>query len=129
MLNRLVMIALAIIVSSAFGARPARAAGCHVPDRPILATRYTWDRVDRLDRARAVDAPAPTTLTRVPCSGESPQPPGASSVMTSQADRPVAVLKPPSVSELSTFGDDILSIDPHPFRLDRPPRHGTPSLA
>jgi hypothetical protein len=122
MLSRLAMIALAMIVASPFGAGPAHASGCHVPDRPILSTRFTWERDRPVDPAGLIDGQAPPVLTRVPCSGEVPQLPGSPTGLVAQADRTTTHFDPPTVSEPAIAGDDIVRIDPHPFRLDRPPR-------
>ena len=122
MLSRPAMMALAMIFAWPFGARPAHASGCHVPDRPILSTRFTWERDRQFDPAGLVDGQAPPILTRVPCSGEVPQVPGSPTGLAGQADRTSTHFDPPTVSEPAITGDDIANIDPHPSRLDRPPR-------
>jgi hypothetical protein len=120
------MLALAIAVwlSSPMGARPARAAGCHLPERPILATPLSWERDGRLE-AWAITAEvhlAPPALTRVPCPGEVPQGPVVTTASAGQAILlPVDVAAPCGCESLLAAAD-IGHVQPHPFRLDRPPR-------
>lgn len=125
-LTRPATLALAMLVWFALpiGARPARAAGCHLPDRPVLGL----DRAERPDRRTPAWALlergelAPPILTRVPCSGESPN-----TTVTARvpivAELPATVLEGPvSASGRIQPFDDTDNRDPHPLRLDRPPR-------
>jgi hypothetical protein len=122
MLSLLTLMALAMIVASPFGASSAHASGCHVPDRPILSTRFTWERDQHFDPAGLFDRQAPPILTQVPCSGEIPQVTGSPTGLVGPAVRTDTGFDPPSVSERASIGEVVASIDPHPFRLDRPPR-------
>jgi hypothetical protein len=120
------MLALAMLVwlSSPMGARPAQAAGCHVPERPIVATPLSWERDDRLEAwAMTEDTPlAAPALTRVPCPGEIPHVPATSTLSIGPALLAAAESASPVRRESLLATDDIASIEPHPHRLDRPPR-------
>ena len=65
---------------------------------------------------------APTVLTRVPCPGEIPQVPVASTASIGPAFVAPAEIAPPVCRELLPATDDGAGIEPNPFRLDRPPR-------
>jgi hypothetical protein len=120
------MLALAMLVwfASFFGARPAQAAGCHVTDRPVLGVNPP------LQDARHVAAwvmpddgeLAPPVLARVPCPGETPQASGSTMATIGFACLAAVVSGPVMPSGSFQAADDIESPDPHPFRLDRPPR-------
>ncbi len=82
------------------GLKPACAAGCHVADRPILQSRFSWERDQSLDRTASFAAYAPPILTHPPCQGDVPHFSNPSSV-TSPAFLPAA---PPSNSrDSATF--------------------------
>jgi hypothetical protein len=125
-LNRPAMLALAIVVwlASPMGARPARAAGCHLPERPVLVAPLSWGR-DGLLEAWAIteEVPlAPPVLTRVPCPGEVPQVPVVTLLGASQAILPTVETAPAIRRESVLAAAEIGPVEPHPFRLDRPPR-------
>ncbi len=116
------MLVLAMAVSSAWGAAPAMASGCHVPDRPVLGERLTWDSVDRPIEPGSSERLAPPVLKRVPCGGEVPPVPGAQVGLTGPADRPGCRLVLPQSSESSTTDDEPARALALSSRLDRPPR-------
>ena len=51
---------------------PAGASGCHVPDRPVLGIRLSWEGDQGLNLGRTTETQAPPVLTHPPCSGEVP---------------------------------------------------------
>jgi hypothetical protein len=111
-------------LSTPMDATPARAAGCHVPERPVLATPLSWERQQRLAAWELTDdvPMAPRVLTRVPCPDEVPQVPVVTTTTGETAlplRRPIP--PPPMVASLQT-GERIAPTEPRPFRLDRPPR-------
>jgi hypothetical protein len=125
-LSRPAVLALAMLVwlSSPMGARPAQAVGCHGPERPVLAMRLSWDRAGRLEAwAMTADRPlAPPVLARVPCPGEVPQVPVASIASIGAAVLAAVEIAPPIRRESLPATDNIGRREPHPHRLDRPPR-------
>ncbi len=121
-LSRLATITLAVLVWSSLGARSARAAGCHVPERPVLGVRPAWDSQRHVEAWAITNAPAPPILERVPCSAEVLHPPVATPMSTGAADLGAAGFEPAIHSESLHAGDDAEILPPHRFRLDRPPR-------
>jgi hypothetical protein len=120
------MLALAMLVwfGSSLGARPARAAGCHVPDRPVLGVNSTGQDDPHIAAWALQDrgAVAPPALTRLPCPDQTPHAPMTSTVPM-DASGLATVMTVPAVRYLSFGAVDADEIpDPHPFRLDRPPR-------
>jgi hypothetical protein len=120
------MLALAVAVwlSPPMGARPARAAGCHAPERPVLAAPLWWERDHRLE-ARAMTGArpsAPPVLTTIPCPGEVPHLPVAPTASLGPALLVAAEIAPTIRRESLPALHDLMRIEPHPFRLDRPPR-------
>lgn len=125
-LIRSAILALAMFVWFAvpMGVGTAQAAGCHLPDRPVLGLSLD-QRTERhepvwalLGRGRA----APPVLTRVPCSAEIP---GTTVIVMSlvSADGVPASLDDPIAGSWRILSfDDLGGRDPDPGRLDRPPR-------
>ncbi len=103
-LSRLATITLAVLVCSPLGTRSARAAGCHVPERPVLGTRPAWDSERHVEAWAIADAPAPPILKRVPCSAEVPHLPVATPVSTGAADLGAAEYGPAIHSEVAARG-------------------------
>jgi hypothetical protein len=53
--------------------RDSQAAGCHVWDRPVLASKLSWDRELAVDLGVAAPLQAPPVLAHPPCNGEVPR--------------------------------------------------------
>ncbi len=66
------VLALSAALCLLSGLKPACAAGCHVADRPILQSRFSWERDQSLDRTASFAAYAPPILTHPPCQGDVP---------------------------------------------------------
>ncbi len=121
--SRPAVFALAMVVCWCWAARPAGASGCHVPDRPVLGERLSWDRVDPLGPIGVSDRLMPPVLRRTPCGGEVPTPPVAPTGLVESADRAAdRVTLPPGTAGRLAVGDDRRDNPLHVFRLDRPPR-------
>jgi hypothetical protein len=121
-LNRLGILVLTGILCSTAAARPARAAGCHVPDRPVLGTRLSWEQEPSDDLGPTMAALAPPVLTHLPCPGEIPH-------LLSPTTVPPALVGPASAGlDLRAFSEALRGqesrghVPPLPARLDRPPR-------
>src|SRR5437762_5697683 len=71
-LNRLGILVSAGILCLWAATRPARAAGCHVPDRPVLGTTLSWEQEGRVELCFPRAALAPPVLSHPPCPGEVP---------------------------------------------------------
>lgn len=120
------MLALAVLVwlLSPLGDRPARAMGCHVPDRPVLGMDKSEGAGTHVAAWAMIDPnpAAPPVLSRVPCPGETPQVPVV----------PVSQMGAACLARLGTMDETpvgsfhtVEAVDrlyAHPFRLDRPPR-------
>lgn len=123
--NRLLILALTGTLFLATGPRAAQAAGCHVPERPVLARALSWERWQQSGYSSADSrlAPAPPALLPLPCQGETPTLQLFASGLVS------ADLAPGLVLKTSDSGEDVAVESPSrlpiPFasRLDRPPRH------
>jgi hypothetical protein len=118
------MLALAMLVSSPLGARPAQAAGCHVPERPVLGMQHSSRGEARLQAWEMTDLRqvAPPILAQLPCPGQFPHSPIVVDVSVLAACMTTAGVKAHFDSELIPLGDDAEAIPHRPFRLDRPPR-------
>jgi hypothetical protein len=103
-------------------ATPAGAAGCHVPDRPVLGTRLSWETDPDLDLSRAREAQPPPVLTHPPCSGELPHLLSSSSLNPGFVHAEHAALDPSALTGILGIADDVERLDPLGSRLDRPPR-------
>lgn len=125
-LNRPSIFALAMLVGFALpiAARPARAAGCHLPDRPVLGL----DQAERSDHHTPAWALlgrgdlAPPILTRVPCPGETPRTTVIATGLSGAAGLVGAVTTFDGPPCPFVAFENIELLDPHPSRLDRPPR-------
>ncbi len=122
-LSRPALLAPALVVWL-WSAMPAQAAGCHVPERPVLATPLSWERDGRTAAwAMTDDGPvAPHVLTRVPCPGEVPQVPVMTTVNAGQAILAPVEIAPSIGCESLVAVVNLATITPHFSRLDRPPR-------
>ena len=120
------MLALTMLVwfASSLGARPVQAAGCHVPDRPVLGVNSTGQDDPHIAAWvwQAGGAVAPPALRRLPCPDQIPHVLMISMVTMDAAGLATVVIVP-AVRYLSFRAIDAAEIpDPRPFRLDRPPR-------
>ena len=103
-------------------ARPSRAAGCHVQDRPVLQSTLSWDTDQSVKLAKSPIVQPPPVLNHPPCEGETP-------LAVSSSTLPAAgALSEHLRVELPDFYEPTLARSrqerPHPPspRLDRPPR-------
>jgi hypothetical protein len=126
--NRLVLLALAMIVSVPLGDSSARAAGCHVPDRPVLGMPLSWERDQRFESGMIPDHRAPLALTHVPCSGEVPHVLDSTQGAIGPAHVVPGGVAPMTDSLPVLCPDERDSLDPPASRLDRPPRSWTAHL-
>lgn len=108
----------------------AQAAGCHAPDRPVVARSLSWERWERTDSSVSrLAAPAPPVLLLMPCQGEIPTLPSFATGILEPLLTAEARLIPPSPGEclamrsLTAIGPLIAS------RLDRPPRQDSDWLS
>jgi hypothetical protein len=102
----------------------ARAAGCHVPERPVLAQTLSWDRWQKAHETHAGQGvmPASPAVVPLPCQGEVPTlAPVASLLM---AATPIPATEQVALALVGRVAADALPRIPCPFacRLDRPPR-------
>jgi hypothetical protein len=98
------------------------AAGCHVTERPVLASKLSWENELAVDFSVAPPVLAPPVLIHPPCHGEVPQ-------WLGSTDRPSAArwhhwigIDSPSQSGSVTAGSPAEHPQPPSSRLDRPPR-------
>ena len=103
-------------------ATDSRAAGCHVPDRPVLGGKLSWESNLSRDLNGAAPALAPPVLTHPPCEGESP------TLLESAGEAPAADWRPqidldsPGRSTPVICRSPAHRRQPPGIRLDRPPR-------
>lgn len=102
--------------------RSARAAGCHVPDRPVLGTKSSWEQEPGLELGSVTTQVAPPVLTHPPCSGEVPHAPNGSNPTTEAACLVTAEADPAGRIEALRAGEELGDLEPLASRLDRPPR-------
>jgi hypothetical protein len=99
----------------------AWASGCHVPDRPVLASKMSWENQLAIDLSTAPPVQVPPVLTRPPCHGEVPH-------LLVPADGPSAApwhrigIDSPGQSGVIPAGSSTEHPQPLDARLDRPPR-------
>jgi len=121
-LNRFEVLVLMGILSVLVAARPARASGCHVADRPVLGAALSWEQDQRLNLGVSAGPRAPHVLTHLPCPGELPD-----RLVISVLNADLACLStdgrgPLALSESLRDPHQIERIEPLGCRLDRPPR-------
>lgn len=122
-LSRPATLALALFVWLSSPTTPARAAGCHVPERPVLVTHSSHQGDHSAAWDLSGDRPlAPPVLTKVPCPGEIPQAPVVTTINAHVALTDAAILTPPIGGESLPGAAACTRIQPPPSRLDRPPR-------
>ncbi len=105
---------------------PAGAAGCHVPDRPILGTRLSWEDDQGVGLSWMMEPHVPPVLTHPPCSGEVPH--FLVSITWSIAFAEIAPARsdPSAISGSLSVFDDVGSLCSLGSRLERPPRDRAP---
>jgi hypothetical protein len=115
-----------LVLSAGFGLlsalTPARAAGCHVTDVPVLHSRFSWERDQGLDRKSILIVLAPPILTHPPCQGESPDSPRLSRPSGQAVLLLCARSLQPGVAGRITVLPHHQHLQPLVFRVDRPPR-------
>jgi hypothetical protein len=123
----IIAVALLVLVAG----RPAGAAGCHVPDRPVLGTRLSWEIDPDPDFRGTREVQPPPVLTHPPCPGEVPHVLGSPSLTTALAHVDPVRLDGSRPAGFLRIADDPGRRDPLESRLDRPPRlrAGSPSFA
>jgi len=104
------------------GVEPRRASGCHVPDRPVLGSRLSWEEQLLIDLGPPRVITAPPTLTHPPCRGEIPH-----ILRSAGASSGVAWHRQVDLEPESPTGTVLPGICPEHreflgTRLDRPPR-------
>jgi hypothetical protein len=104
------------------GLKPVCAAGCHVPDLPVLQSRFSWERDQGLDRNASLVVPAPPILTHPPCQGEAPHSPASSSVTGPAMLLACTHFDPLGVSGCLAILPHHLHCQPVVICLNRPPR-------
>jgi hypothetical protein len=79
---RFLMLGLAGAACFVLGTRSAHATGCHVPDRPVLALTFSWERWQSSETSHqgVLALPSPPAVHRLPCSGETPTLPSLGNV-------------------------------------------------
>jgi len=99
-----------------------QAAGCHVPDRPVLQSRLSWDHDQAFDSSARPVALAPPILAHPPCQGEIPHVPGSSNFSVDVACLERTGVDPPGRCDLVAMHSPAEHRQPPALRLDRPPR-------
>jgi hypothetical protein len=100
----------------------SRAAGCHTPDRPVIASTFAWETDQNIVQATTSIARPPAVLTHPHCGDEIPL---ASNSTTLPA---VAVLLNAPSFTSPDFREPLIAdpgsehSQPPAIRLDRPPR-------
>jgi hypothetical protein len=125
--NRLLILALTGTLFLVTGPRAALAAGCHVPERPVLARSLSWERWQPAGWSLSDPkmTPVPPALLPVPCQGETP------TLHLFASGLVAADFWPGIVLELIDSGEHLAFDSPSrvPFpidsRLDRPPRQSS----
>lgn len=125
-LSRPAVLALAMLswftVPGAVGS--ARASACHLPERPALGIDPPGDSSRHVAAWEMLGASetAPPVVRHVPCPGESART-TAVAMFSAVLSGLGTFANPPDIAPRSRLvPDDIDRLDPHPFRLDRPPR-------
>jgi len=105
-----------------WGTQAAQAAGCHVPDRPVLQSSLSWDHDQVFDLTPRPVALAPPVLAHPPCQGETPHVLDSSLVTVDLALLDRAGVDPPGRCDPLALHLPCEHRQPPPLRLDRPPR-------
>jgi hypothetical protein len=121
----LTMAALCLVAAP----RSARAAGCHTPDRPVIATTFAWETDQRSPQVTTPVARPPAVLTHPHCGDEIPLASGSTSLPAVAIwVRDFNFTSPdfcePVVADLRNAHSQ-----PPAIRLDRPPRPSAAALS
>jgi hypothetical protein len=103
--------------------RDSRAAGCHVPDRPMPTSKLPWELELATDLATAPPVQVPPILTHPPCPGEVPRLLEPTGVFSAAQTHQRIGLDPAGLSQSVPVHDPSDRSQPPSNRLDRPPRH------
>jgi hypothetical protein len=103
-------------------ARPAYAAGCHVPERPILATKFSWDQDTSRGSVLPLAAQAPPIVAHLPCEKHVPRAVDPPTFPVGLALVESAWLAAAPVSDVVAVAPAPGPREPRSSRLDRPPR-------
>jgi hypothetical protein len=113
---------MAVCVLSCAGS--VLAAGCHVPERPVLAQTLSWDhwQLLKMPHTGLGARPATPAVMPLPCQGEIPTLPSVVSIPMAATFG--AAIGPEAPGEGGPAVVESLLIIPSPLsiRLDRPPR-------
>jgi hypothetical protein len=104
------------------GVRPLRAAGCHVPDRPVLGSSLAWEQDADLQPPTVSTSPVPLVLKHPPCSGEVPQLVGSSGAVICAMWQPGVEFAPFEPSAPLPDAPRLRHRQPLLEPIDRPPR-------
>jgi hypothetical protein len=101
----------------------SRAAGCHVPERPVLSRTTSWDDWATADPADfAAAPPAPAALRPLPCEGETPHRGGLDAPPAPADATTPALPEPPPASSALRPADAPVAPRYAATPVDRPPR-------
>jgi hypothetical protein len=121
--SRAVPVALLLAIGTLAAPRPARAMGCHAPERPALGVSFSWERTRPVvPPSIRQDRPDPRAFVPSPCSGDVP---GSSPrEVPTLAAAPGESLSLEWPDEGRRMREENPPARPIPFvsRLDRPPR-------
>ena len=122
--NHLMILALTGTLFLVTGQQPAKATGCHVPERPVLARTLSWERWQEAGYSHADPrlAPAPPAILPMPCQGETPTLPLFASGPVGADFVPDVVFEPSAAGEGVAYDSPLRRPFPIASRLDRPPR-------
>jgi hypothetical protein len=121
-LDRVVLV-LTGAMSVAAWASPARAAGCHVPERPVLSRSLSWELWSLGTASPGAAKAAPPAVRRLPCEGETPAQGSPATTFLEPACLASDLVVP--VPEIEPLARKTPPTPPAPIspRLDRPPRN------
>jgi hypothetical protein len=121
---RFLMLGLAGASCFLLGSRSAQATGCHIPDRPVLAHTFSWERWQSSGSSRQgmTALPSPPAVRRLPCEGEIPTLPSPGNVPLGQAlTTDLNIQAPPRGERAVVHSPESIPLV-LASRLDRPPR-------
>jgi hypothetical protein len=129
--HRLLMLGLAEMILVLSGTPEASAAGCHGPDRPVLARSLAWESWLGVGNSPAAVRAAPPVLVPLPCHGETPSTPDGGVSLPNPAAIAAMTFFPPVPRERMTLQSGDASPRLIASRLERPPRRtsASPSTA